>query len=68
MKPFHPDQKVICLKGYIYYGPPHLKTGGTYTVLRCDRDYVYIKEIYAGRYGFYHSTFISLQLSQSSIT
>lgn len=61
IKKFKVGTKVVCLEGYTFYGPPHLKQDKVYTVLKVDSVFVYLKEIYAGRYGFYHKRFDSLK-------
>lgn len=56
---FKKGDKVELLEVY-HYGPQHIKVGQTFTVKRVDKNYVYVKEVYAGRYGFYPKRFKKL--------
>lgn len=50
---FKKGDKVVFAGLKLCGGPQHMIEGKTYTVSKSNKDYVYIKEIYSGRYGFY---------------
>lgn len=53
--------KVELLQTY-NYGPQHIKVGQIFTVKRVKKNYVYLKEVYKGRYGFYPKRLKKVQL------